>query len=166
MTMIDMHYCWYSIVGHFWDVICSFRTSAVWPFSSLIPRLPLQPGNEASLLVSTMKFAIILVVCRLPRELGTCANVYQGLFSPSPHKSLGTRLVSSSTAKSFQFALLLAALHIFHSHSSQCVSVSQAMKFNFTELILNLNSGLPPPPSPPSITWHNTQSHTISPRSS
>ena len=29
----------------------------------------------------------------LPRELGACANsVYQALFPPPPHKSLGTRL--------------------------------------------------------------------------
>ena len=33
------------------------------------------------------------VVCRLPREFGACANsVYQALFPPPPHKSLGTRL--------------------------------------------------------------------------
>ena len=43
------------------------------------------------------KLTIILVysgvVCRLPREPGACANsVYQALFPPPPHKSLGTRL--------------------------------------------------------------------------
>ena len=33
------------------------------------------------------------VVCRLLRELGACTNsVYQALFPPPPHKSLGTRL--------------------------------------------------------------------------
>ena len=43
------------------------------------------------------KLTVILVysgvVCRLPREPGTCAkSVYQALFPPPPHKSLGTRL--------------------------------------------------------------------------
>ena len=36
-------------------------------------------------------------MCRLPREPGTCTNsVYQALFPPPPHKSLGTRLVRAT----------------------------------------------------------------------
>ena len=102
------------------------------------------------------------VVCRLRRELGICTNsVYQDLFSPPPH-GLRTRVVSSSIAKVKSFALLFAALHIFHSHSSQCVSVSQATKFNFTELIINLNSGLPLPPSTPTFpSLNHTTQHTV-----
>ena len=39
------------------------------------------------------EFQCSRVVCRLPRQLGTCTNsVHQAVFPPSPHKSLGTRL--------------------------------------------------------------------------
>ena len=39
------------------------------------------------------KLTVILVVCRLPREPGACTkSVYQALFLPPTHKSLGTRL--------------------------------------------------------------------------
>ena len=52
---------------------------------------------QCGLSASKQKFLLTLcsgVECKLPRELGACANsVYQALFPPLLNKSLGTSLV-------------------------------------------------------------------------
>ena len=63
---------------------------------------------QCGLSAGKQKLTVILVeqrVCRLPRELGACTNsVYQALFPPPPHKSLGMRL---------EIAQLFVTSHIF-----------------------------------------------------